>query len=136
MDFVEHGLYDKSKLVSGYDNLLNRNWCYSLRNANAIKRQIEIYNPSPSVHIIMTNPELLAAIELILDGIDRDELADNPGWWETSTGAEDGARMISEIRQLFKDHSHPSTPSQDSTTTGASRVGSGHNPSRERTTEA
>jgi len=42
-------------------------------------------------------------IASILDGIDRTQ-ADNEGWWETSAGAEFGARILERIYAVFKRH--------------------------------
>ena len=40
-------------------------------------------------------------IARILHGIDSDDIDD--GWWETSTGAEYGASVLSEIKALFEE---------------------------------
>jgi hypothetical protein len=40
-----------------------------------------------------------AWLEAILDGIDKDEAED--GWWETSTGAEFGARKLVELKEAI-----------------------------------
>lgn len=48
--------------------------------------------------------DLLAEIEKILDGIDREETANPSGWWETSTGAEFGKERLDRIRELLKTH--------------------------------
>jgi hypothetical protein len=41
------------------------------------------------------------AIELILTGIDKEETDDKTGWWEISTQAEFGAKILEQIRNLF-----------------------------------
>jgi hypothetical protein len=46
----------------------------------------------------MDNP-LLREIEIILDGIDRDELDTPPGWWES--GAEFGSERLQKVREAF-----------------------------------
>jgi hypothetical protein len=46
---------------------------------------------------------LLVEIERILYGIDKTELECSAGWWETSTGAEYGARKLEKIRNLLKE---------------------------------
>lgn len=43
------------------------------------------------------SPESLEKIEQILVGIDKDDFEFAGGWWETSTGAEFGAKIKSEI---------------------------------------
>lgn len=43
---------------------------------------------------------LLDAIERVLDGIDRDQTATPPGWWETGAGAYFGTKKLREIRSL------------------------------------
>jgi len=40
-------------------------------------------------------------INSILDGIDRTELDNNPGWWETSDGASFGSLKLKQIMALF-----------------------------------
>ena len=40
-------------------------------------------------------------IDEILNGIDKEEVEDKDGWWETSTGAEFGAKKLKEIKELF-----------------------------------
>lgn len=52
----------------------------------------------------MPNTELLQAIEQILTGIDRWELDDEQGWWETDTGVEFGKERLELIRKLFEEH--------------------------------
>lgn len=44
---------------------------------------------------------LIRAIETILTGIDKEETITDSGWWETSNGADFGARKLAEIRALF-----------------------------------
>jgi hypothetical protein len=49
--------------------------------------------------------ELLNKILKILEGIDKTETETTPecnGWWETSTGADFGAKKIEEIKALFE----------------------------------
>lgn len=41
--------------------------------------------------------EIADKIKEILKGIDKDEWEDNDGWWETSAGAEFGAKKLKEI---------------------------------------
>lgn len=41
--------------------------------------------------------EIADKIKEILKGIDKDEWEDNDGWWETSTGAEFGAKKLNEV---------------------------------------
>jgi hypothetical protein len=48
---------------------------------------------------------MLAQIEKILEGIDKDELEAANGWWETSTGAEFGLKKLNEIRALLAQES-------------------------------
>jgi hypothetical protein len=43
-----------------------------------------------------------AELEQILDGIDRQETDDPPGWWETSTGAKFGQERLRLIKEAFK----------------------------------
>ncbi len=38
----------------------------------------------------------------ILIGIDKDQREDDNGWWETSCGAEFGAKKLKEVEELFK----------------------------------
>ncbi len=40
-------------------------------------------------------------LEQILDGIDKTEIEYENGWWETSTGAEFGAKKKQELTQLI-----------------------------------
>ncbi len=49
----------------------------------------------------MKQPVTFEAIAEILDGIDSDELVREEGWWETSEGAEFGAKKLAEIKALF-----------------------------------
>lgn len=42
-----------------------------------------------------------STLDEILDGIDRDEGDYDKGWWETSTGAEFGARKKQEIKTFI-----------------------------------
>ena len=44
---------------------------------------------------------LLANILAILNGINQTETESDDGWWETSTGAEFGAKKLAEIKSLF-----------------------------------
>lgn len=45
----------------------------------------------------------LARLHEIVHGIDRDEVESADGWWETSTGAEFGARKLAELEALVRD---------------------------------
>lgn len=45
---------------------------------------------------------LLEGVKQILDGIDRTELDDEDGWWETFTGADLGAEKLREIEALWR----------------------------------
>ena len=38
----------------------------------------------------------------ILIGIDKDQCEDDNGWWETSSGAEFGAKKLKEVEALVK----------------------------------
>lgn len=50
------------------------------------------------------SPVCLAILE-ILDGIDKAETdRRNGGWWETSQGAEFGARKLKEIQAILENH--------------------------------
>jgi hypothetical protein len=57
-----------------------------------------------------TTEGLLAEIEKILDGIDRQETDDETGWWETSHGADFGRERLILIRQLFSKAVEPAHP--------------------------
>jgi hypothetical protein len=46
-------------------------------------------------------PVTFEQIEAILKGIDQDEMVVDYGWWETSFGAEFGAKKLAEIKALF-----------------------------------
>jgi len=48
----------------------------------------------------------------ILKGIDKDICQDKDGWWETSTGAEFGAKKLKEIEDLLKNCSIPDVSQQ------------------------
>lgn len=50
--------------------------------------------------VSMNSPKI-EMVEYILRGIDAIESADPEGWWETSTGANFGARKLQELRALF-----------------------------------
>ena len=50
---------------------------------------------------------MIKKIREILKGIDKDISQDNDGWWETSTGAEFGAKKLKEIESLVKNCSIP-----------------------------
>jgi hypothetical protein len=45
---------------------------------------------------------MIEKIREILKGIDKDISQDKDGWWETSTGAEFGAKKLKEIEDLVK----------------------------------
>lgn len=42
-------------------------------------------------------------IKQILNGIDQQQIHSNDGWWETSAGADFGAKKLNEIEQAFKE---------------------------------
>lgn len=44
----------------------------------------------------------LAELDRITDGIDRDELDDPGGWWETSEGVIFGAGVLDQLRDLVR----------------------------------
>lgn len=46
---------------------------------------------------------LLEKIKETLKGIDKDEIEDENGWWETSVGAEFGKKKLLEILDLIKE---------------------------------
>ena len=46
--------------------------------------------------------EWIKELRKILIGIDKDECEDDNGWWETSTGAEFGAKKMKEVEELVK----------------------------------
>lgn len=46
---------------------------------------------------------MIEKIREILKGIDKDECEDKNGWWETSYGAEFGAKKLKEIEDLVKE---------------------------------
>ncbi len=50
----------------------------------------------------MSREDALRRLREITDGIDRDETEDEAGWWETSVGAEFGARKLSELESLIR----------------------------------
>jgi hypothetical protein len=45
----------------------------------------------------------LSQLREIVDGIDRSEGHEDDGWWETSTGAEFGADVLSRLEALIHD---------------------------------
>ena len=45
----------------------------------------------------MNADEVVEKVKEILEGIDSDDVVCSCGWWETSTGAEFGARKLKEI---------------------------------------
>lgn len=50
----------------------------------------------------MNKAEALERIRIILKGIDQCEADDKDGWWETSTGAEFGAKRLVEVEDLIR----------------------------------
>lgn len=46
--------------------------------------------------------KLIAEVEQILKGIDRCEVDDEDGWWETTGGAEFGAAKLKELKELIR----------------------------------
>ena len=46
--------------------------------------------------------EIKIKLKVILKGIDKDEIEDENGWWETSTGVEFGRNILKKIDQLLK----------------------------------
>jgi hypothetical protein len=48
----------------------------------------------------MNRDEALRRLDGIIDGIDQDECAYKEGWWETSTGAEFGARIKQDLHRF------------------------------------
>lgn len=51
----------------------------------------------------MYTKRLMEDIKSILNGIDKTETENPNGWWETSKGAEFGAKKLSQIIALFAD---------------------------------
>lgn len=51
----------------------------------------------------MYREQALARLREIVRGIDRDEVNDECGWWETSAGAEFGAARLVELEALIRD---------------------------------
>ena|SRR3990167_5021255 len=47
------------------------------------------------------NEDILARLDKILIGIDKHEIEDKSGWWETSIGADFGAKKKEEIKQFI-----------------------------------
>ena len=43
-------------------------------------------------------------IKECLNGIDQDECDTNDGWWETSKGAEFGAKKLKEVMDIIEKH--------------------------------
>lgn len=41
----------------------------------------------------------LALVERLLEGIDKTETDDPPGWWETSTGSRHGKLLLTLLRE-------------------------------------
>lgn len=54
----------------------------------------------------------LEQIKAILEGIDKTEGESDDGWWETSSGAEFGAKQLAAIEALF---SHGTSEEQGNT---------------------
>ena len=55
---------------------------------------------------------MIEKIRGTLKGIDKDICQDKDGWWETSTGAEFGAKKLKEIEELVKNCSIPDVSQQ------------------------
>ena len=55
---------------------------------------------------------MIKKIRETLKGIDKDICQDKDGWWETSTGAEFGAKKLKEIEDLVKNCSIPDVSQQ------------------------
>ena len=55
---------------------------------------------------------MIEKIRQTLKGIDKDICQDKDGWWETSTGAEFGAKKLKEIDELVKNCSIPDVSQQ------------------------
>jgi hypothetical protein len=51
--------------------------------------------------------ELIEKVKNILKGIDLDEVSDTNGWWETSSGAEFGAKKLNEVIKAIQALSEP-----------------------------
>lgn len=45
---------------------------------------------------------IFGEIDIILDGIDKDETEHKSGWWETSTGVEFGKKKLVEVKECIK----------------------------------
>ena len=45
---------------------------------------------------------MIDKINEILKGIDKDQCSSDDGWWETSSGAEFGAKKLKEVQELVK----------------------------------
>ena len=45
---------------------------------------------------------MIGKLNEILKGIDKDECESSDGWWETSSGAEFGAKKLKEVQDLVK----------------------------------
>ncbi len=48
------------------------------------------------------NLEVIDKLNEILKGIDKDQCGSSDGWWETSSGAEFGAKKLKEVQDLVK----------------------------------
>ena len=55
---------------------------------------------------------MIEKIKEILKGIDKDISEDKNGWWETSIGAEFGAKKLKQIEDLVKKISLPDAAKQ------------------------
>lgn len=53
---------------------------------------------------------MIEQIEKILEGIDKTEMEDENGWWETSTGAEFGAQKLEELKKLVREANYAIIP--------------------------
>lgn len=49
----------------------------------------------------MDKAETISKVRAILAGIDKCEVDDDEGWWETSTGAGFGAHKLAEVEALL-----------------------------------
>jgi hypothetical protein len=56
----------------------------------------------PSLQAMASANAPLQELNTILDGIDRCQTDQPEGWWETSTGAEFGARKLAEVKTLVQ----------------------------------
>lgn len=64
--------------------------------------QYEIREEYSELQLAQYKERLLVEIPKILEGIDTDEVANEEGWWETSTGAKFGAAKLKQLLDLIK----------------------------------